>query len=411
MKHLPYASDTAKTRVQKTNKSARKKVSRRKRYFLSFLFYILVPSIAVGLVYKINPSALNVFAEIKYFVQQKIESITTDPKNLTRKFTNAELHLLNNPTSSIKEADRERQEFMKTYHRASVHSLHYYDSKITRLDILQDKYEKIPPAFNIPQKLRLHVGFWLNIYSKFSSRYYILHHEQYPWLVYDIVDTNPILQSQQTSQGKQKAIKSLLIKRKNLVVHHIKALKQKKKSARLTKKQKRYARLLSKLKGKKITNINQAMKTVHIQVGQKDNVKKGFISGLKHPTKIEEIFAKYQIPTRYKYSAKDIVKIIKEQRARRRRFSPNRFLSEFLAALYVERYQKEIFGLRTSLPLKKTKAITLSKKLQIREIIKKFSINFKDLKLFNPRLRHRNINVTTWVPKGYHLHLPKRQRS
>lgn len=408
MKNLPYASNTAKKRVKKIQKHLQKKI-RRIKFSKSILFYILIPAVAIGFAYELQSSQFEIFGKIKHLVQQKIESLTKDPKDLTRKFTNTESNFLNKNPNDL--ALKERQEFMRKYNRSRVHSLNYYDSKLTKLDILQDKYNKIPRSFDIPKKLRLRVSFWLNIYSKYSSRYYIIHHANYPWIVYDIVDTKSVLTSHQdTAQTKRQAVRNLVLKRKKMVINELKPL-LKKKSQSLTKRQKRYVRILSKIKGNKTDNIREAIKTIRIQVGQKDRVKKGFISGLKQPTKIEEVFAKYQIPTRYKYNAKDIAQTIKKQKRKRKNFSGKRFLSEFLAALYVERYQKEIFGIPTALPLKKTKTVTLTKSLKINQITKRFSVSFKDLKLFNPKLRYRNINVATKLPKGYQLRLPKNKRS
>lgn len=55
--------------------------------------------------------------------------------------------------------------------------------------VLLDPNNLISPEFRIPQKMEPRVHFWFDIYSKYTSYDFVIHHRDYPWIVFAVVDS------------------------------------------------------------------------------------------------------------------------------------------------------------------------------------------------------------------------------
>src|SRR3989344_6914918 len=62
--------------------------------------------------------------------------------------------------------------------------------------ILNDVENKISPDFKVPAELRERVSFWFDIYTKYTAQEEIIHHADYPWVIYRVVDLKPILDAE-----------------------------------------------------------------------------------------------------------------------------------------------------------------------------------------------------------------------
>ncbi len=59
--------------------------------------------------------------------------------------------------------------------------------------VLADPLHRISPEFQIPDSLRKRVAFWFDIYTKYSSLVHVIHHDRFPWIIYRVVDTTPMM--------------------------------------------------------------------------------------------------------------------------------------------------------------------------------------------------------------------------
>lgn len=177
----------------------------------------------------------------------------------------------------------------------------YAVPEVTIEMILSDYDRRIPQTFDIPENLRKRVGFWLSIYSVYSSRYHIIHHVEYPWIVYKVVDTTPIVEGpgnkwtryHRADKYVEQAIAKVRSDLKNLSVLQSKKLLTSKK---LSADQDRYLQILSALPGGRSRNLSLASQNVRVQLGQKDFFRMGLIRGSKYLPRMEEIFAQYDLP-------------------------------------------------------------------------------------------------------------------
>src|SRR5690606_23277163 len=69
-------------------------------------------------------------------------------------------------------------EFMETYNKESI---------------LNDNLNRISDEFSISPVMRDRVSFWFDIYTKYSATEEVVHHAEYPWVVYKVIDLRPIL--------------------------------------------------------------------------------------------------------------------------------------------------------------------------------------------------------------------------
>lgn len=73
--------------------------------------------------------------------------------------------------------------------------LHHDGLWFDRASILIDEDSRIDDAFNISPGLRDRVGFWFDIYSRYDSHKRVIHHSLFPWVIFKVVDVEPIISS------------------------------------------------------------------------------------------------------------------------------------------------------------------------------------------------------------------------
>jgi membrane-bound lytic murein transglycosylase D len=174
--------------------------------------------------------------------------------------------------------------------------LEFIDQSITAEDILRDKYNRIPLDFKIPADLQKRVGFWLDIYSKYSSQFTVIHDERRPWIVYEVVDLRPIYQGSgnrfsKASQDRKTTYRALYNVRMRLA-----KLARKKYFGNLSGEEYKYFKLLEEVPGPRRQVLRKAAMDVRAQRGQKNYYRSGLITSTKYISEMEEIFAHYDLP-------------------------------------------------------------------------------------------------------------------
>ena len=107
-----------------------------------------------------------------------------------------------------------------------------------------------------------------------------------------------------------------------------------------------------------------------------------------------------------KAGSRDLAKIIARYRSRSFDFASSNFYSEFLGALYAERYSDEIFGELDRHPTEDLQAVKLSRSVRFAELLKFSGMTKDDFLAINPDLAQaakRNLTI----PRGFRLHIPE----
>ncbi|MFK8138906.1 MAG: lytic transglycosylase domain-containing protein [Bdellovibrionales bacterium] len=61
-----------------------------------------------------------------------------------------------------------------------------------RMKALTDKKLRINPDFRITRRERKRTSFWFDIYTKYDSSKIVVHHTEFPWMIFDVIDVQPI---------------------------------------------------------------------------------------------------------------------------------------------------------------------------------------------------------------------------
>ena len=100
-------------------------------------------------------------------------------------------------------------------------------------------------------------------------------------------------------------------------------------------------------------------------------------------------------------------RIFKEYNGRRFRFASRNFYSEFLAALKVAKNYQKYFGpLRLDTPEETTVSV-LPGYVALKDLVELTKTDTEDIRRLNPALREPVFRGDKYIPKGYHLLLPK----
>lgn len=113
--------------------------------------------------------------------------------------------------------------------------------------------------------------------------------------------------------------------------------------------------------------------------------------GVRHAAKVSKSYELATIIT--KYQSKSFG------------FATSNYYSEFLAALYAEKYQDEIFGATGPDENSHTQVVRLSRNMHAHELLSKIDMPEDDFIDLNPELR-KAVQKNSSLPKGFRLHIP-----
>jgi membrane-bound lytic murein transglycosylase D len=171
---------------------------------------------------------------------------------------------------------------------------------ISTAEVLEDTENRVSDTFAIPKGLEARVGFWIEVYSKYTSEDKIIHHLDYPWIQFEVFNISEILA--QPSRFKwinpEKAEKEALLHKK-AVERRLGSLYRKlkrKQIDQLDDEESKYYQVLQKLPGSIERNVRQARSRVRIQTGQKDHFQSGLGIANRYLPHMEEIFVKRGLP-------------------------------------------------------------------------------------------------------------------
>lgn len=180
---------------------------------------------------------------------------------------------------------------------------HQFVPNFDRSEILADPERRISEAFLIPPGLQDRVGFWFDIYSRYDSNKRLIHHALYPWVVFKVVDVEPIVNaSYPRVRWLRNEVANELVKKETAKVRKAIASIAKKKrlkdleTARLTSDEIMVRDALIQLGGDVRRLAKRAQNEVRVQTGQRDFMAEGIQRAPRYMTTMEEIFKKHKLP-------------------------------------------------------------------------------------------------------------------
>ena len=164
--------------------------------------------------------------------------------------------------------------------------------------VLSDSEERLAKEFRIPELLHDRVGFWFDVYTKWSDNQRIVHHSRYPWIVFKVVDVTKIIEAETPKalwMRREKADR-LTKSEANDVRQILQKLASKKPGAELTEKEQHIANALAPLGGDLRKQAKRALGEVRVQVGQKNFFQSGLQISQRYLGTMENIFRRQNLP-------------------------------------------------------------------------------------------------------------------
>jgi membrane-bound lytic murein transglycosylase D len=181
---------------------------------------------------------------------------------------------------------------------------HQFVPAFNRLDILSDPENRISEDFLVPPGLQDRVGFWFDIYSRYDSNKRVIHHSEFPWIIFKVVDVEPIVHAtypkfrwQRNQLADELVKKELENVRKTLRTIAAKKNLAQLETARLTADEVIVRDALLQLKGDVRRRARQAGSFVRVQTGQRNFFAEGLQTAPRYMTAMEEIFVRHKLPT------------------------------------------------------------------------------------------------------------------
>lgn len=361
-----------------------------------------------------------------------------------------------------------------------------------RDQVLNDYQDRISDEFSIPEQLRDRVGFWFDIYTRYTSNEKVIHHTQYPWLIFKVVDVTDIVNGDMPRHRWLRNVKAQ--KHVDAELANIRrALKELAAGAAVNSQNEHHVlveQTLQALPGQLRSKAKHALKNVRIQTGQKNFFHEGLEVSPLYMSGMEEIFEKHGLPTELtripfvessfnkhatskvgatgvwqfmSYTGKnfmivndyiderrsplkategaarllkenhmilkrqwplaitawnhgptgvrkamkaanstDIAKIVGSYQSKTFDFASSNFYSEFLAALYAEKYHEQIFK---DLKYERTldlHTVKLARSIRTKEVYRKSGLSKEDFSFFNPDIK-KALAKNIQLPRGFTL--------
>lgn len=161
-------------------------------------------------------------------------------------------------------------------------------------DFLSDYDDRIPKDFHVPSDFKDRVGFWFDVYTKYGSDAYVLHHSEYPWIVFRVIDVQHIMAMKSKNPwAPYHKSKAFLKKEKARLAAQLLRIQQ----GRLTKGKSSEERALIAIISQLPKNVSRKDLSFREQRGQRDFFMSGLVNSSKYLHQMEQIFAKSNLPT------------------------------------------------------------------------------------------------------------------
>ncbi len=175
-----------------------------------------------------------------------------------------------------------------------------------RSAILLDGESRIDDAFVISPGLHDRVGFWFDIYSRYDSHKRVIHHSLFPWIIFKVVDVEPIISASfpkfrwQRNQIADDVVKKELaaVRRAldSISTKRLSELDTDKLSNTELQVHVALQGLLKDGRGDIRKHARQARNEVRVQTGQRNFFAEGLQTAPRYLGVMEELFEKHRLP-------------------------------------------------------------------------------------------------------------------
>jgi len=172
-----------------------------------------------------------------------------------------------------------------------------YDSSVSEATlamVLKDSEARIHNDFHIPPSLKAEVGFWLRVYTEFTTQHVVIYDSKHPELVYDVLDFRPLAQTARNAVVYEIVSKKRLKKAMAAYRAAIARVARNPKLKNPSREEKNVLAALKKLPHKH--PIASLAQNVRAQTGQRDNIIKGLVAAEAFFPKMEMLFTSMNVP-------------------------------------------------------------------------------------------------------------------
>lgn len=164
------------------------------------------------------------------------------------------------------------------------------------IDALKDPKNRIAHEFAVPQKMEERTAFWFDVYTRYSKEEHILHHVLYPWIIFKVVDTRPIEDSNAHRWVKYHKARRLVQYEKHRVRRILRHLAKRKSYINLKPEEQELFDRVASIPGPRRKIFREAAANLRDQLGQKDYFLSGLESSAKYLPLMEKAFIDRGLP-------------------------------------------------------------------------------------------------------------------
>lgn len=170
------------------------------------------------------------------------------------------------------------------------------NKKVVRTDVLKDPDQRVSKSFKIQKRLKPRVSFWFDVYTKYGSQDHVIHHSEYPWIVFYVINTKKIMNGNGHYWTRYHRAKNTVSRKVAQIRRALRRLAKRKHYKKLTGLEKTLYNKLKWVRGKRKHVFAFASRRVRSQLGQRDFFLKGLRNNTKYMAYIEEEFTKQGLP-------------------------------------------------------------------------------------------------------------------
>lgn len=168
--------------------------------------------------------------------------------------------------------------------------------RFSKEQILNDADNRISDEFSIPKGLEKRTAFWFDVYTRYTDKQHIVHHVLYPWIVYKVIDTTEIENSNLHRWTKYHKAKQFVRNETAKVRKALQSLAKRKSYAKLPPLEKELFDALKEVKGPRKKVFREAATNLRVQLGQRDFFLSGLESSAKYLPYMEQEFIASGMP-------------------------------------------------------------------------------------------------------------------
>lgn len=167
---------------------------------------------------------------------------------------------------------------------------------LTHYEILKDPENRIQQEFKMNTALKWRTQFWFDIYTRYTDKDHVLHHARYPWIIFEVVNTDAIFKKKLNFFTKHYRANKLVASRRATIINTLKKLSKRKSYKNLIGLEKKLYKTLKYVRGQRSKVFKEAYKNLRKQLGQKTFFETGLANSTKYLSHMEEEFERQGLP-------------------------------------------------------------------------------------------------------------------